>query len=53
MNSKELILAILLEGDPLSVYNQVNSGQKTWGKLLCDQGLLDGKAINKRLQELM
>ncbi len=53
MNRKELILAILLEGDPITVYNQVNSGQQTWGKLLYDQGLQDGKAINKRLRELM
>ncbi len=53
MNRKELILAILLEGDPITVYNQVNSGRKTWGKLLYDQGLQDGKAINKRLRGLM
>lgn len=53
MGSKELILAILLEGDPITVYNQVNSGQQTWGKLLFDQGMQDGKAINKRLQKLM
>ena len=53
MNRKELILAILLEGDPITAYNQVNSGQQTWGKLLFDQGLQDGKAINKRLRELM
>ncbi|MCF6267980.1 MAG: hypothetical protein L3J57_15795 [Desulfuromusa sp.] len=53
MNRKELILAILLEGDPASLYNRVNSRMQTWGKLLFDQGLVDGKAINKRLRELM
>ncbi|MEA3362248.1 MAG: hypothetical protein U9Q61_03140 [Thermodesulfobacteriota bacterium] len=53
MNRKELILTILLEGDPPSLYNQVNSGMQTWGKLLFDQGLVDGKAINKRLRKLM
>ncbi len=53
MNRKELILALLLEGDPASLYNQVNSRMQTWGKLLFNQGLVDGKAINNRLRELM
>jgi len=53
MNRKELILTILLKGDPASLYNQVNSRMQTWGKLLFDQGLVDGKAINKHLRELM
>ncbi len=51
MTRKELILANLLEGNPLTLFNQVNSGMQTWGKLLYDQGLLDGKAINRKLQE--
>jgi len=53
MNRKELILANLLDGDPITLYNQVNSGRQTWGKLLYDQGLLDGKAINRKLKEKM
>jgi len=53
MNRKELILANLLDGDPITLYNQVNSGRQTWGKLLYDQGLLDGKAINHKLKEKM
>ncbi|RLB58669.1 MAG: hypothetical protein DRG80_06990 [Deltaproteobacteria bacterium] len=53
MNRKELILANLLDGDPITLFNQVNSGKQTWGKLLYDQGLLDGKAINRKLKEKM
>ena len=53
MNRKELILANLLDGDPITLFNQVNSGRQTWGKLLYDQGLLDGKAINRKLKEKM
>ena len=53
MNRKELILANLLDGDPITLSNQVNSGRQTWGKLLYDQGLLDGKAINRKLKEKM
>ena len=53
MNRKELILSIVLEGEPVTIFNQVNSGMQTWGKLLYDQGLLDGKAINRRLKKLM
>ena len=51
MNRKELILSLLLKGDPLAIYNQVNSGMQTWGKLLYDQGLLDGKSINRELKK--
>ena len=50
MDRKELILSLLLEGDPVTLYNQVNSGMETWGKLLYDQRLLDGKAINQKLK---
>jgi len=50
MNRKELILSLLLEGDPVTLYNQVNSRMETWGKLLYNQGLLDGKAINRKLK---
>lgn len=53
MNRKELILAILLKGDPTTLFNQVNSRMQTWGKLLYDQGLLDGKAINRALRNKM
>ncbi|MCK5825395.1 MAG: hypothetical protein KAG93_00050 [Desulfuromusa sp.] len=53
MNRKELILAILLKGDPLTLFNQVNSGMQTWGKLLYDQGLLDGKMISRALRNKM
>lgn len=53
MNRKELILALLLKGEPLTIYNQVSSGMQTWGKLLYDQGLLDGKAINQELRKQM
>ena len=53
MNRKELTLANLLDGDPITLFNQVNSGKQTWGKLLYDQGLLDGKAINRKLKEKM
>jgi len=53
MNRKELILAILLKGDPLTLFKQVKNGQQTWGKLLYDQGLLDGKAINRALKNKM
>ena len=51
MNRKELILSLLLEGDPVTLYNQVNSRMETWGKLLYNQGLLDGKAINQKLKK--
>ena len=51
MNRKELILSLLLEGDPVTLYNQVNSGMETWGMLLYNQGLLDGKAINQKLKK--
>lgn len=53
MSRKELILANLLEGDPSTLFNQVNSGMQTWGELLYDQGLLDGKAINRALKNKM
>ena len=53
MTRKELILANLLDGDPITLFNQVNSGTQTWGKLLYDQGLLDGKAITRKLKEKM
>lgn len=53
MNRKELILSIVLEGDPVTISDQINSGMQTWGKLLYDQGLLDGKAINRQLKKLM
>ncbi len=53
MNRKELILTLLLKEEPLTIYNQVNSGMQTWGKLLYDQGLLDGKAINQELRKQM
>ncbi|MFK5925574.1 MAG: hypothetical protein QM483_02980 [Desulfuromusa sp.] len=53
MNRKELILANLLTGDPITLFNQVNSHMQTWGKLLYDQGLLDGKAINQKLKKKM
>ena len=53
MSRKELILSILLEGEPAAIVNQVNSGMQTWGKLLYDQGLLDGTMINRRLKKLM
>ena len=53
MNRKELILTLLLKGEPLTIYNQVNSGMQTWGKFLYDQGLLDGKAINQELRKQM
>lgn len=53
MNRKELILAILLEGDPADLYNQVNSKMQTWGKLLYNQGLLDSHAITQQLKNRM
>ena len=53
MTRKELILANLLDGNPITLFNQVNSGVQTWGKLLYEQGLLDGKAINRKLKEKM
>lgn len=53
MNRKELILSIVLEGEPVTISDQINSGMQTWGKLLYDQGLLDGKAINRQLKKLM
>ena len=51
MNRKELILSLLLKGDPITLYNQINSGMETWGMLLYNQGLLDGKAINQKLKK--
>ena len=53
MNRKEMILSIVLEEEPITIANQVNSGMQTWGKLLYDHGLMDGKAINRRLKKLM
>ena len=53
MNRKELILTNLLDGEPITLFNQVNSGVQTWGKLLHDQGLLDGKMINRALRNKM
>lgn len=53
MNRKELILAILLEGDPADLYNQVNSRTRTWGQLLYNQGLVDGVAISQHLKQSM
>ncbi|MDX2481307.1 MAG: hypothetical protein QNK24_13365 [Desulfuromusa sp.] len=53
MNRKELILIQILEGEPATIYDQINSGMHTWGKLLFDQGLLDGQAINQTLKKHM
>ncbi|MCK5913196.1 MAG: hypothetical protein KAG12_04915, partial [Desulfuromusa sp.] len=53
MDRKELILTILLEGNPATLYNQVASRMQTWGGLLYEQGLLDGKAINQKLKQKM
>ena len=53
MGRKELILAIMLKGKPDKLYHQVTSGMQTWGELLYEQGLLDGKAINQKLAEKM
>jgi len=53
MERKELILALLLDGEPATHYNQVASGMQTWGELLYNQGLLDGKAINLQLKKRM
>jgi hypothetical protein len=53
MGRKELILAIMLKGEPDKLYHQVTSGMQTWGGLLYEQGLLDGKAINQKLAAQM
>ncbi|MCK5912405.1 MAG: hypothetical protein KAG12_00900 [Desulfuromusa sp.] len=53
MDRKELILTILLQGDPATLYHQVVSRMQTWGGLLYEQGLLDGKAISQELQQRM
>ncbi len=50
MTRKELILAIFLNGNPETSYNQVASGTKSWGKLLFEQGLLNGDGISKELK---
>ncbi|MCW8892135.1 MAG: hypothetical protein OQK50_08845 [Deltaproteobacteria bacterium] len=52
LNRKELILSLLLDGDPLNLYNQVNSGMKTWGQLLYEQGLRNGGEISQKLKNL-
>ncbi len=53
MGRKELILAIILEGEPDKLYHQVTSGMQTWGELLNEQGIADGKAINQKLASKM
>ncbi|MDA3904005.1 MAG: hypothetical protein PF441_11235 [Desulfuromusa sp.] len=53
MNRKELILTQLLEREPATMYNQVNSGIQTWGKLLFEHRLLDGQAISRKLKKRM
>ena len=53
MNRKELILSILLEGDPADLYSQVNNRMQTWGELLYNQGLVDGHAISQQLKNRM
>lgn len=50
MNRKEIILGNILEGPPAELYNQVNSGMKSWSQLLEEQGLADGKAVTKKLK---
>ena len=50
MTRKELILAIFLGGNPATNYNRVTSDAISWGKLLFEQGLLDGDSINKELK---
>ena len=50
MTRKELILAVFLGGNPTTNYNQVTSGATSWGKLLFEQGLLDGDSINNELK---
>lgn len=53
MSRKELILAIVLEGDPAELYQRVNSRAQTWGELLDRQGLVDGHAISRQLKARM
>lgn len=53
MNGQEMLLAILLDGEPEELFNQVTAGMQTWGRLLYDQGLPDGKAINRKLSSRM
>ena len=53
MVRKELILAILLKGDPADLYDQINSRIQTWGQLLYNQGLVDGHAISQQLKNRM
>ncbi|MBN1957792.1 MAG: hypothetical protein JXQ81_05050 [Desulfuromonadales bacterium] len=53
MSRKELILAILLEGDPAELYQRVNSRAQTWGELLDRQGMVDGHAISRQLKARM
>ncbi|PLY01845.1 MAG: hypothetical protein C0622_06430 [Desulfuromonas sp.] len=49
MNRKELILALLLDGDPVETYNKILSKMATWGELLAAKELADGKAIARAL----
>lgn len=51
MSRKEMLLAFLLKGDPVELYQQVRSGRQTWGQLLFLQGYLDGAAIKKLISK--
>jgi len=49
MTRKELILALLIGGDPAATYNQILGKMATWGELLAAKGLADGKEIARAL----
>jgi len=53
MKRKELILALLLGGNPTATYNRVTSGIQSWGELLFEQKLTDSKAISQKLKKRM
>lgn len=53
LNRKEIILGNILDGAPVDLYNQVNSKMKSWGQLLDEQGLKNGKAVTRKLKAQM
>lgn len=49
MANQELILAVLVGDDPVSLFSLVKTGHQSWGKYLAAQGLYDGDAIARQV----
>ncbi len=53
MTTQQLILASLLNPDPLQEFDALKKSSHSWGEKLFKVGLLDGQAIYQRIEEIL